>query len=88
MTSSGSSTNSGPRNRNNPPEEFIDLAQDEEIAEGDVTVSETQTGHDPDPELDDREIDEDTIGEDDLNVRDEENLGLGLDDELPKRGER
>ena len=34
-------------------EYWLEVAQDEQIAEGDITVSETADGHDPTPDLDD-----------------------------------
>ncbi|MCC6802329.1 MAG: hypothetical protein IT319_05560 [Anaerolineae bacterium] len=35
------------------PEEWLEVAEDEQIAEGDISVSETVDGHDPTPDLDD-----------------------------------
>lgn len=80
-------------NRNNDPEarrerreareEFVDIAEEEQIAEGDISVSETETGEDPTPDLDDIEIEDEVWGEDDLIVLDEEDPELALnDDEL------
>ena len=50
-------------------DEWFEVVEDEQIAEGDISVSETVSGHDPTPELDDEDAFEDfdrTIDEDDL----------------------
>ncbi len=36
-------------------EEWLEAVEDEYIAQGDVTVSETEDGHDPTPDLDDED---------------------------------
>jgi hypothetical protein len=50
-------------------DEWFEVVEDEQIAEGDISVSETVSGHDPTPELDDEDAFEDfdrTIDEEDL----------------------
>lgn len=51
-------------------EEWFEVAEDEQIAEGDITVSETSDGKDPIPEIDDADKFEEfmhTVDEDELN---------------------
>jgi hypothetical protein len=43
--------------------DWLDEVEDEYIAQGDVTVSETVDGHDPTPDLDDEDIFENTFDE-------------------------
>lgn len=57
--------------------EMLDLAELREVAEGDITISET-TGFDALPELDDEETEDDVLGEDDLTIHDENDGDLGL----------
>ncbi|MDX2139346.1 MAG: hypothetical protein SF123_14775 [Chloroflexota bacterium] len=66
-----------PQTRLAARDEFLDIAQDEQIAEGDISVSETESGHHPLPELDDRETD-DIFGEDSMTVLDEDDPELGF----------
>lgn len=50
-------------------DEWFEVVEDEQIAEGDISVSETVSGHDPTPDLDDEDAFEDfdrTIDEEDL----------------------
>lgn len=37
-------------------EEWFEVAEDEQIAEGNITVSDTVDGHDPTPDLDDEDV--------------------------------
>ena len=45
--------NDSRRARREAREDWLDEEEREQIAEGDVSVSETETGHDPTPDLDD-----------------------------------
>lgn len=45
-----------PEERRDAREEFIEMAEEEQIAEGDITVSETVSGDDPTPDVDDGDI--------------------------------
>lgn len=50
-------------------EEWLEIAEDEQIAEGDISVSETVSGKDPLPDLDDEGMDDaldEIIAEEDL----------------------
>lgn len=53
--------------------EFIDISEDKEIAEGDISVSETVTGHDPRPDVFDEDFD-DELDEEGMHVLDEAEL--------------
>lgn len=59
-------------------DEFLDIVQDVQIAEGDISVSETENGNHPLPELDDEEADELVLGEGNLEVLDEDDPELGF----------
>ncbi|MBK8021415.1 MAG: hypothetical protein IPK19_08270 [Chloroflexi bacterium] len=70
-----------PEGEESPREEWLEVVEDEEIAEGDITVSETVDGHDPTPDLDDDDeealrLDEeiDGAGDDLLDPSDEDVL--------------
>ncbi|MBE2268935.1 MAG: hypothetical protein IAE80_11940 [Anaerolinea sp.] len=52
-------------------EEFFDIAQEEQIAEGDISVSETVSGHDPTPEIDDEDF-ADQLDDEGMHIMDEE----------------
>jgi len=61
-------------------EEYYKIAEEKELAEGDITVSETVDGRDPLPDLDDSEMLDDST-EDELTIVDEDDdLGFA---ELP-----
>ena len=53
--------------------EFIDISEDEQIAEGDITVSETVTGQDPKPDVFDEDFD-DELDEEGMHIMDEDEL--------------
>lgn len=60
-------------------EEWMQIAEEEQIAEGNITVSDTVDGHDPTPDLDDDvetaledELDDDLAILDGLNPSDDE----------------
>jgi len=57
--------------------EYWQLAEDKQIAEGDITVSETVDGQDPTPDIDDDF--EDLLEDDDLVVEDLDELALSND---------
>ncbi|MEP7291391.1 MAG: hypothetical protein ABI835_06385 [Chloroflexota bacterium] len=42
-------------------EEWLEIAEEEFIAEGDISVSETVDGHDPTPELDDQDVSDEEL---------------------------
>ncbi len=63
-----------PEERRRARDEFLDIAEDAQIAEGDITVSETETGHDPMPDLDDDPPDV----QDNLTVLDEDDPELAF----------
>ncbi|MFN8528290.1 MAG: hypothetical protein U0670_06740 [Anaerolineae bacterium] len=75
--------NEDPEARREARREFLDIEEDEQIAEGDISVSETVSGHDPLPEVDDRDLEGDVLGDPDLSVLDEDDpeLGFGYEDE-------
>ncbi len=52
-------------------EEFLQIAEDKEIAEGDISVSETVSGHDPQPDAFDEDFD-DELDEEGMHIMDEE----------------
>ncbi len=54
-------------------DEFIDISEEEQIAEGDITVSETVTGHDPRPEISDEDF-EDELDDEGMHILDEAEL--------------
>lgn len=62
-------------------DEFVDMAEDEQIAEGDITVSDTVDGKNPLPDLDDSELRDEILGEDNLLIADEDDAGLTFDEE-------
>lgn len=70
--------NEDPQERLAARAEYLDIAQDEQIAEGDISTSETETGQIALPELDDREIEDELLGEDDLELLDEDDPELGF----------
>jgi hypothetical protein len=47
--------NEDPEERRAAREEWFEIAEEEQIAEGDISTSETVDGHDPMPDLDDDE---------------------------------
>jgi hypothetical protein len=60
-------------------DEWIGIAEEIQIAEGDITVSETVDGNDPTPDLDDV----DRFEEIEMSIADEDELGFNFDDEDP-----
>ncbi len=60
-------------------EEWIEIAEEVQIAEGDISVSETVDGHDPTPDLDDA----DRFEEVEMSIADEDDLGFDFDDDDP-----
>lgn len=54
-------------------EEFVEIAQEEQIAEGDISVSETVTGHDPRPDIDDEDF-SDELDDEGMHIIDEAEL--------------
>jgi hypothetical protein len=70
-----------PEEHANARDEFVDMEQDEQIAEGDITVSETVDGERPLPDIDDRETEDELLGEVDLLLTDEDDPGLSFDEQ-------
>ncbi|MDX2161925.1 MAG: hypothetical protein SF162_11420 [bacterium] len=58
-------------------ERWIQVAEEEQISEGDISVSETTDGREPLPTLDGRALDDDPL-EDDLTALDEDDPELGF----------
>lgn len=71
-----------PEERRAARREFIELAEEEQIAEGDISVSETVSGHDPTPDIDDRQTAGEVLGEDELRVLDEDDPELAFSYDL------
>ena len=53
--------------------EWLDISEEEQIAEGDISVSETVTGHNPRPEVFDDDF-EDELDDEGMHVLDEAEL--------------
>jgi hypothetical protein len=60
-------------------DEWMEIAEEIQIAEGDISVSETVDGHDPTPDLDDV----DRFEEVEMSIADEDELGFDYDDDNP-----
>lgn len=71
------------RERDEHREEWLDMVERKEIAEGDISVSETQTGHDPQPDLDDNDADIDDLG----NLIDEDAVIMDTFGDVPPNPE-
>jgi hypothetical protein len=52
-------------------DEFVEIVEEEQIAEGDISVSETVSGHDPTPEIDDDDF-MDELADEGMHIMDEE----------------
>lgn len=58
-------------------DEMVDIAEDEQIDEGDITVSETRTGHDPMPSDDDiAESFEEELDDEGMHIMDEDEFEM------------